>query len=333
MPKLGVRSPPAAARISRTGEPARVGDLGRIQVDLLVRVGHRVEAQHQRARVRPRLAGHVAQIVHVRPRPPRRPRAPRSAPPTRPARRTRPGTSSAASPRPGPGSRPRCCRAGTARPSPGSPSCTSTITAGSVRGHICGPSASTRTQPPSRDRGRLRRWPASTRCRACQLASATAVMSSPASQRRSSIVPDLADAERPGQVVGLGRGQRRRRPRSTARRPASTPRNSRSPARRLARRRARSTSRSPATSARPSSTTRTRARSQASASHAGSVRRWAARSSAERASGGVTTEARRGGVTPPSAARRRPHPASPSEARPPSSASPSTTVTALAGAR
>ena len=112
--EAGVGVPAAAA-----GSPARVNHRASAisvgsGVSCVVRVGQGVEAEHQRARVRPRLAGDVLQVGDVRRRPPRRPRARPSARPTRPARRSRPGTSSAAARRPWPRPRPRCCRAGSA---------------------------------------------------------------------------------------------------------------------------------------------------------------------------------------------------------------------------
>src|SRR5262245_42084791 len=46
----------------RPREPAGGGDLGRVEVQRLVRIGDRVETQHQRTRVRPRLARHIADV-------------------------------------------------------------------------------------------------------------------------------------------------------------------------------------------------------------------------------------------------------------------------------
>ena len=110
------------------------------------------------------------------------------------------------------------------RPSgPSTPSCTSTITAGSVRGQVAGRRGRPATQPPSAIVvGCPRR--ASSRCRACQLASATAVDEQPGVQvGRAGARPRAGTRRVPGSVGSSACTAKYGAP------SASTPRKSRSP--------------------------------------------------------------------------------------------------------
>ena len=164
-------------------------------------------------------------------------------------------------------------------PSPERPSCTSTMTAGSVRGHTSRPSSPVRAQPAS---AIAVGFPScgEYRCRRCQFASAIAVTSSADSRSLSSCpISRMVTARVPG---SSGSGA------STAKygvSSSSSPRKIRSPSGALSG--STSTRPSSLTSAVSRSTTSTRLRGQASASQAPSVRRWAARRSRVHPNGGV----------------------------------------------
>ena len=108
------------------------------------------EAQHQRAGERPGLAAHVPRCAST-PTPTSSRDLAQHGRLGRLARLDEAGQAGEAAHAAGLPARRRCCRAGSARPGPATPSCTSTIIAGSVRGQIrppvVGPPGTSRASP------------------------------------------------------------------------------------------------------------------------------------------------------------------------------------------